>query len=431
MRGPCSGIWKYVNAGAALKRMSFTPVKPKRVSPYVALHYRDYRLFFFGQLISNAGTQMQMVTINWHIYMLTGSALALGLTGLARIVPIIAFSLIGGVFADAHDRKRVLLFTQSSMLIFAVILALVTSIGKASPAAIYLLSALTAAASAFDNPARNSLAPNLVPREHLTNALSLNSVLVRTSSIIGPGMAGFVIARFGIAAVYWFNAISFIAVLIALIMIKAPTQEHLGRTRVTFGAFAEGIRYARQSTIVFATILLDFLASFFSSASALLPIFANEILKVGPQGLGLLYAAQPAGALIAGAAISFIGNVKRQGLVFLTALAIYGLATALYGGSRWFAISLVFLALIGVADGTSSIMRNTIRQLATPDNLRGRAQSLNAMFVMGGPQLGNLEAGAVAALWGAPFSVISGGVATVITVALTFWLAPQVRDYRG
>jgi MFS family permease len=144
-----------------------------------------------------------------------------------------------------------------------------------------------------------------------------------------------------------------------------------------------------------------------------------------------LYAAQPAGALIAGAAISFIGNVKRQGLVFLTALAIYGLATALYGGSRWFAISLVFLALIGVADGTSSIMRNTIRQLATPDNLRGRAQSLNAMFVMGGPQLGNLEAGAVAALWGAPFSVISGGVATVITVALTFWLAPQVRDYRG
>jgi len=411
--------------------LSSTPVKPKRASPYIALHYRDYRLFFLGQLISNAGTQMQMVTINWHIYILTGSALALGMTGLARILPIIAFSLIGGVFADAHDRKRVLLFTQSSMMIFAVILALVTSLGKASPAAIYLLAGLTAAASAFDNPARNSLAPNLVPRAHLTNALSLNSILVRTSSIVGPGLAGFVIARFGIAAVYWFNAISFIAVLVALIAIKAPAQEHLGRAKVTFGAFAEGIRYARQSTIVSATILLDFVASFFSSASALLPIFANEILKVGPQGLGLLYGAQPVGALIAGAVISILGKVKRHGLVFLTALVIYGSATALYGGSRWFAASLIFLALIGAADGTSSIMRNTIRQLATPDNLRGRAQSLNALFVMGGPQLGNLEAGAVAALWGAPFSVISGGVATVITVALTFWLAPQVRDYRG
>jgi MFS family permease len=405
-------------------------VKLRRVSPYAALQYREYRLLWIGQLISNAGTQMQMVAINWHIYILTGSALALGLTGLVRVVPIVAFSLMGGVFADAHDRKRILLFSQSAMMIFAAILAFVTSVGSASPAAIYLLSGLTAAATAFDNPARNSLAPNLVPREHLTNAMSLNSVLNRTASIVGPGLAGFVIARFGIAAVYWFNAVSFLAVLIALGMMKTPAQEDPGRTKVTFAAVAEGIRSARQSTIIFATMVLDFLASFFASASALMPIFANEILKVGPQGLGLLYAAQPVGALIAGAAISFIGNIKRPGLVFLASLAVYGLATALYGGSNWFAESLVFLALIGAADATSAIVRNTVRQLATPDKLRGRVQSLNAMFVMGGPQLGNLEAGLVAAHWGAPFSVISGGVATVITVALIFWLAPQVRDYQ-
>jgi MFS family permease len=411
--------------------MDSISVKPKRVSPYIALHYRDYRLFWFGQMISSAGTQMQMVTINWHIYILTGSPLALGLTGLARVLPIVAFSLIGGVFADAHDRKRVLLFTQSAMMMFAVILALVTSVGSASPTAIYLLSALTAGATAFDNPARNSLAPNLVSREHLTNALSLNNILNRTASIVGPGLAGFVIARFGIATVYWFNAISFVAVLIALVMMKAPGQEHLGGVKVTFVAFAEGVRHARLSTIVSATMVLDFLASFFTSASALLPIFANEILKVGPEGLGLLYGAQPFGALIAGATISFVGKIKQQGLVFLTALASYGLASALYGESRWFAASLIFLALSGAADATSSIMRNTIRQLVTPDNLRGRVQSLNAMFVMVGPQLGNLEAGLVAAFWGAPFSVISGGVATVITVALTFWLAPQVRDYRN
>jgi hypothetical protein len=240
------GQWILLGAGAVVRLMDSISVKPKRVSPYVALHYRDYRLFWFGQLVSNAGTQMQMVTINWHIYILTGSALALGLTGLMRVVPI----------------------------------------------------------------------------------------------------------------------------------------------------------------------------------------FANEIFKVGPEGMGLLYAAQPVGALIAGTTISFIGNIKRHGLVFLATLAIYGLATALYGGSKWFAVSLVFLALIGAADATSAIVRNTVRQLATPDGLRGRVQSLNMMFALGGPQLGNLEAGIVAALWGAPFSVISGGVATVFTVALVFWLAPQVRDYR-
>jgi MFS family permease len=405
-------------------------VQPSRNSPFAALRYRDYRLFWFGQMISVAGTQMQMVTINWHIYTLTGSALALGATGLARFVPIVAFSLIGGVFADAHDRKRILLFSQSAMMTFAAILGLVTTLGSASPVVIYLLSALTAAAAAFDNPARNSLAPNLVPREHLTNALSLNNILNRTGSIVGPGLAGFVIARFGIAAVYWFNAASFLAILLALFRMKTPTQENLQKTRVTFGALIEGIRHARQSTIVFSTMILDFAASFFASASALLPIFANEILKVGPQGLGFLYAAQPVGAVIAGATISFLGNIHRQGLVFMASLVFYGLATALYGASHWFAVSLVLLAIIGAADAISSIVRNTVRQMATPDHLRGRVQSLNAMFVMGGPQLGNLEAGIVAALWGAPLSVISGGVATVITVVLISWLVPQLKDYR-
>ena len=410
--------------------MDSMTVKTKRTSPYVALQYRDYRLLWFGQLVSQVGSQMQQVTINWHIYILTGSAFALGLTGLMRVVPIVAFSLIGGVFADAHDRKRVLLWTQSAMMIFAAILGLVTSAGLATPPLIYLLAACTAAALAFDGPARQSLAPNLVPKEHLTNALSLNSVMNRTASIVGPGLVGFVIAWFGIAAVYWFNAASFLAVLIALVLMRTPTQKNLGASKVTFAALAEGIRYARQSTIAFATMVLEFLASFFASANALLPIFANEIFKVGPEGLGILYAAQPVGALIAGATISFIGNVKRHGLIFLSALIVYGLATVLYGGSQWFALSLVFLAFIGAADATSAIVRNTIRQLATPDNLRGRVQSLNMIFVMGGPQLGNLEAGIVAALFGAPFSVISGGVATVITVGLIFWLAPKVRDYR-
>lgn len=401
-----------------------------RRSPFAALQHRDFRLLWMGQLVSQAGTQMQMVAINWHIYILTGSALALGLVGLMRVVPIIVFSLIGGVFADAHDRRRVLMFTQSAMMLFAATLGLVTNLGWVSAAVIYLLAALTAAAVAFDSPARQSLAPNLVPKEHLTNALSLNNIMHQTAAIVGPGLAGFTIAWQGVGAVYWINAASFLAVLFALALIRTPTQQNQGAARITLSALSEGIHFVRRSKIILSTMLLDFFATFFSSASALLPIFARDILQVGPQGLGILYSAQSSGAVAAGAGMSLVGSIKRKGGVVLGAVAIYGTATALYGMSQSFTLSVIFLALVGAADTVSTILRNTIRQLATPDHLRGRMTSVNMIFVMGGPQLGNLEAGIVAALIGAPFSVITGGVATVITVAAVAWLAPQFRSYR-
>ncbi len=402
----------------------------ERPSPFAALRYRDFRLLWFGQLISTAGTQMQTVAINYHIYVLTGSAVALGLIGLIRVVPIIIFSLIGGVYADAHDRRRVLLATQTLMMVFAAALALVTSSGLVSVLVIYLLAALTAAATAFDSPARQALTPNLVPKEHLTNALSLNNVMMQIAAIAGPGLAGFAIAWLGVGSVYWINALSFLAVILALALMRTPAQQNLGAARVTLDALTEGIRFVRQTRIILGTMLLDFFATFFSSASALLPIFASDILRVGPEGLGLLYSAESVGAVVAGAGVSMFGKIKRQGAVLLVSVAIYGVATALYGMSQWFALSFLFLALLGAADTVSTILRNTIRQLATPDHLRGRMTSVNMIFFMGGPQLGNLEAGIVAALFGAPFSVVSGGVATVFFVALTAWLVPQVRRYK-
>jgi MFS family permease len=374
---------------------------------------------------------MQLVTINWHVYLLTNSALALGITGLVRVVPIVVFSLVGGVFADAHDRRRVLLVTQSAMLLFAALLGLVTWVGLVSLPIIYLLAALTSAASAFDGPARQALVPNLVPNEHLTNALSLNNIMMQIASILGPGLAGFVIAALGVGAVYWFNAASFLAVIVALALMRTGAQQNLGAARVSWSAMTEGIQFVRQSRIILATMLLDFFATFFSSASALLPIFARDILRVGSEGLGLLYAAESVGAVVAGAAVSLAGQIRRQGAVLLISVGLYGVATALYGASEWFAISFFFLACLGAADTVSTILRNTIRQLATPDHLRGRMTSVNMIFFMGGPQLGNLEAGLVAAAWGAPFSVISGGVATVILVALTAWATPQLRRYMG
>jgi MFS family permease len=404
---------------------------PERVSSLTALQYRDFRLLWTGQLISNIGTQMQNITINWHIYILTGSAVALGLTGLVRVVPIIIFSLVGGVFADSHDRRRVLLATQSLMMVFAAILAGITTMNVVSAPLIYLLAACTAATGAFDGPARQALVPNLVRREHLTNALSLNNIMSQVASIAGPGLAGFVIAGMGVAAVYWINAASFFAVLIALILMRTSTHERVGSPQMTLDALTEGLRFVFSTKIITATMLLDFIATFFSSASALLPIFAKEILRVGPEGLGILYSAESIGAVISGVLIARVGNIRRQGAVLLVAVASYGLATALYGASQLFVLSFFLLALVGASDTVSTILRNTIRQLNTPDHLRGRMTSVNMIFFMGGPQLGNLEAGLVAAALGAPFAVISGGVLTVVATVIVAWLVPQLRNHTG
>lgn len=401
-----------------------------RPSPVVALQYRDFRLLWLGQLISGAGTQMQAVTINYHIYALTGSAIALGLTGLVRFVPVIVFSLVGGVFADAHDRRRLMFVTQSLMMVFAAALGLATQTGWVSAPFIYLMAALTSSTVAFDAPARQALAPNLVAKEHLTNAMSLNNMMMQGAAIIGPAIAGFVIAGLGVAAVYWINAVSFLAVLIALLFMRTPTQEKTGVAEVTLASLAEGVKFVRKSRIILSTMLIDFFATFFSTAFVLLPIFAQDVLHVGPEGLGILYSAEAVGSVAAGIVMALIGNVRRKGRVFLIAVTMYGVATALYGASQWFALSFLFLALVGASDTVSTILRNTIRQLATPDHLRGRMTAVNMIFFMGGPQLGNVEAGVVAALFGAPFAVVSGGIATVIAIAMMMWFVPQLRNYQ-
>jgi MFS family permease/uncharacterized protein (DUF952 family) len=439
----------YPHIYGALKRDAIVAVRPakrnvdgtflspeallaSKESSIIALRlYRDFRLLWIGQMISSIGTQMQMVAINWHIYDLTHSPVMLGLTGLMRVIPIIIFSLFGGVVADAHDRRRLMMITQSLMMVFAAMLGLATNMGLITAYIIYAMAATTAAAGAFDSPARQALAPNLVRKEHLTNAMSLNNINMQVASIMGPMLAGFVIAGLGVGAVYWINALSFLAVIVALVLMRTPTQKNLGVAKVNFDSLTEGIKFVFSAKIITATMLLDFIATFFSSASALLPVFAKDILQVGPEGLGVLYGAESVGAVISGVIMARAGNIKRQGAILLVAVASYGVATAFYGASQLFVLSFFFLALVGASDTVSTILRNTIRQLATPDHLRGRMTSVNMIFFMGGPQLGNLEAGIVAALFGAPFSVISGGIATVIAVGLVAWLAPQLRNYKG
>jgi len=395
-----------------------------------ALRHRDFRLFWCGQLVSVTGSQMQLVAINWHVYVLTGSAAALGMVGLVRVLPIIICSLVGGVAADALDRKRLMLATQSTMLVSAAVLAAVTARGLQSVWPIFLLTAISSAATAFDSPARQALLPRLVPPRDFANAVTLSFIVFQVAMIAGPVLAGLLLSKLGPAAVYALNAASFIAVIIALLLIEASgAVEAVNGNGVSWQALIEGLRFVWRTPIIVQTMMLDFVATFFASATALLPIFAADVLQVGARGLGFLAAAPAVGAIIAGALLARVRQWRHPGKAIVLAVIVYGAATALFGLSRNFWFSLAMLALTGAADTVSTVLRQTIRQLATPDHLRGRMTSVNMIFFMGGPQLGEFEAGVVAEFIGAPLSVLTGGLGCILAALVALFKARSLLDY--
>jgi MFS family permease len=401
----------------------------------VALQHRNFRLLWVGQLISLTGSNMQTAAILWQVSLLAPQGfkgLALGAVGLVRVVPVVVFSLISGVVADVLDRRKLMLLTQTGMTLVATALAILAFGGLKTLWPVYALAALGAAFGTFDAPARQSLIPNLVPQEHYPNAISLNSVMMQTAMVVGPGLAGIVLAALGIGWAYALNALSFLAVIAGLLLMRGVQARSAGqRTEISLKSAVEGLRYVFAAPLIRSTMLLDFFATFFSSAITLLPIFAQDILQVGPQGYGLLYAAPALGGMLAGLAlVGYMPRISRRGWVLLVAVFIYGLATTLFGLSRSFGLTFLCLLATGAADEVSTVLRNIIRQLSTPDHLRGRMVSVNMIFFMGGPQLGELEAGLVANWLGAPISVISGGLACLIVTLGVGWKTPSLRRYR-
>ena len=393
-----------------------------------------------GQVVSVTGSQMQLVAINWHVYLLTKSAVALGMVGLARVVPIILCSLAGGVMADAVDRKRLMLAAQVSMLLCAAALAVVTAAGVEAVWPLYALTAASSAASAFDAPARQALLPSLVPARHLANAVSLSFIAFQTALVAGPVLAGLVLAAYGPATVYALNAASFLAVIAALLLIRVGGRggaedveggEGVMNASVSFAALAEGLKFVWRTPIIVQTMTLDFVATFFASATALLPIFAAEILRVGESGYGLLAAAPAAGAVVAGLVLARAASEwRRPGAWVLASVAAYGAATVVFGLSRAFWLSFAMLAASGAADTVSTVIRQTIRQLVTPDRLRGRMTSVNMIFFIGGPQLGEFEAGLAARWLGAPLSVVAGGLGCLLAVLVALFRSEELLRYR-
>ena len=404
---------------------------------FVAFQHRNFRLIWIGLLFSLTGSTMQSAALLWQVSLLVSpdrKGLALGLVGLVRVVPIVVFSLISGVVADAWDRRKLMLFTQGGSAAVALALAWLTFRGVSVVWPIYALAALSSAVGAFDLPARQALFPTLVPREHLPNAISLNTTMMQLASVAGPALGGLVIAATSVGWAYVVNAISFGFVILALVAMRnvparGPTPAGL-RDDVSLHAAIEGLRFVFRSPLIRSTMLLDFFATFFSSATALLPIYAQDILHVGAGGYGWLYAAPAAGALVMSAAlVPLAEHIERRGVTLLWAVAGYGVATVVFGLSRSFWMTFACLALIGATDTVSMVIRNIIRQLETPDRLRGRMAGVNMVFFIGGPQLGEFEAGAVANWLGATFSVVSGGVGCLIATAWIALTTAALRRY--
>lgn len=402
-----------------------------------ALQYRNFRLLWVGLLVSFAGSLMQNAALLWHVSLLApdNKALALGLVGLARLAPVVVFSMVSGVVADTMDRRRVLLATQSLSAVVALAFAVLTYRGLRVAWPIYLLAALGSAVGSFDLPARQALLPALVAREHLPNAIALNVIMFQAASVVGPALAGIVIAASSVGTVYAVNAVSFVFVILALLLMRdVPARgpsEAGSRDDLSLHAAAEGLRFVFRSPLIRSTMLLDFLATFFASATALLPIFAQDILHVGARGYGWLFAAPAVGALVTSVAlVPMVEHIDRRGGAIVWSVVGHGVATVVFGASRSFWLTFLCLALVGATDTVSTVLRNIIRNLETPDRLRGRMTGVNMAFFQGGPQFGELEAGAVASWWGAPFAVVSGGIGCVFATAWIAWKTPVLRRYR-
>ena len=393
------------------------------------LRNRNYALLFWGQLISSAGTQMQVVAVAWQVYLLTHSAIALGLVGLLQAIPRLIFSLVGGVFADVFDRRKMLLIVEVVMASTSAVLALCTIYHVINMFIIYSVVLVSASISAFEFPTRQAIIPSLVPRARMKDALSLSMAMMQLTFIIGPMLGGFVIGWLGVADTYWIDVLSYFVVVGSLFMMAIPRVPAEKRPRMGMSALLDGMRFLRAHPVILAVLSLDFTANFFGSPRALLPVYASDILHIGPQGLGLLIAATSIGAVALTPFTGRIGRIMRQGLGIVLAIILWGIFIVAFGfapGPLW--LSIIFLAGAGAADMVSMILRGVIVQLITPDEFRGRIQAVNSMFVVGGPMLGQFESGLVAGIFTPEISVISGGLVCILaTIAIAAFVPGLLR----
>jgi MFS family permease len=411
--------------------MSVDPARPSRrlrgvlVDVAPLRHDRDFRLLWVGQLISGAGRQVTVVALPFHLFVLTGSTLAVGLLALVQLVPIVLFALGGGAMADAVDRRRLLLATQAGLALTSLALMGLALAPDAPLLAYYVVAFVAAGLGAVDQPARSSAVPRLVPSERLPAAIALNQLGFQAMAVVGPVFGGVLLATVGVAAAFLFDAVTFLAAIVALLLI-APIPPHPDAARPSLRTVAEGLRFVRSRRVVLSTFVVDFVAMVFGMPSSLFPALALDVFRVGPAGVGLLAAAPAAGALVGALFTGWVGRARRPGRAIIWSVAAWGLAITAFGlATETFALALLFLAIAGAADLFSAVLRSAVVQLETPDELRGRVVGVHILVVTSGPRLGDAEAAAVAAIAGPQFAVVSGGILVLVGLAAVVRRFPE------
>lgn len=389
---------------------------------------RDFRLLFAGNAVSYLGRQLTVVAIPYQVYLLTGSSLAVGLTGLASLGPMVVMSLVGGAVADAVDRRKLLLVNVLAQAATSVALAVNASLDQPALWPLYVLGALNAGLWGIDLPTRNAMVPGMVSREQFPAAAALGQVVLQVGHVAGPALAGVVISRVDLAAAYWIDAATYVAALVAVVLIR-PQPPEGGGTRAGLASIKAGLSFLRGRRLLVSTFLIDINAMVFGMPRALFPALGTGFFGGGAATVGLLYAAPGAGALAGAVFTGWVGGIRRQGRAVVVSVLVWGAAIAGFGLVSSLPVGLLLLAVAGAADVVSAVFRNTILQMSVPDGLRGRLNSVHIAVVTGGPALGDAEAGAVAAMTSPRFSVVSGGLACMLGVLLLVRWAPELSRY--
>jgi MFS family permease len=387
-----------------------------------ALNHRDYRIYFFGMLVSFSGTWMQSVAQSWLVFRLTGSEWLLGLIGFASQIPVFLLTPLGGVVADRKSRHRIIILTQILMMIQAAILAALTLSGRVTVGAVFALALALGLVNAFDLPARQSFLVELVGKQDLMNAIALNSSMIQASRVLGPSMAGIIIAWLGEGACFLVNAISYLAVLAGLLVIRPKAGRGEQAAGSALSNLKEGFDYVRRTRPIRALLLMVAFVSIFGlSYIVLLPVFAAEVLEGGPSALGFLTGAAGLGAMTGALTLAARRQVEGLGRVVAASAALFGVMIIIFSLSRALMLSTALLVPVGFALLLQMAASNTLLQTMVPDRMRGRVMSFFSMSLMGMAPFGSLLSGAVATRLGAPRTVALGGMLCLVA-ALLFWM---------
>ena len=402
---------------------------PTRHDPFAALRQRDFAIYAVNRFLIGVSLMLVQASITWQVYEISGSKLQLGMVGLVQFIPaFFGLSLIGGAFADSHDRRRIVVAGQVVAITASITLMALSVYGDITLLAIYAVVIVIAVASAFENPARQALLPSVVSPEAFPNAITVSTTMQQLGFVTGPALAGFLIYFNGPGLAYGVNAAVIGCSIVTLLLLRPRPREGERRT-VSFAAIKEGVQFVRHRQVLLGAMTLDMFAVIFGGATALLPVFAKDVLGVGVLGYGLLAASLDIGALSMALALMFLPPIQRTGRALLIAVAGFGVGTIVFGLSRSFPLSLAAYMFVGAADQISVVMRFTTVQMATPDELRGRVSSVNMLFIGASNQLGRVESGFVAAAMGATFAVVSGGVGCLAVLGAVAAKMPELRRY--